>query len=102
MPAVTAMAAFLGLRPVANALGCSCGMTYSRGMGSCARRARLATIAKSSGSSDSSSGCAPLMRSARRSENQYIAKLNATPMAEEQHHAADAAEQAADDDEQAR
>ena len=33
MPSVTQTAACCGLRPVANALGCGVGLTYSRGIG---------------------------------------------------------------------
>ncbi len=45
IPCVTHTAARCGLRPVANALGCISGETYSFGMGMSARRARSATIA---------------------------------------------------------
>ncbi len=42
MPEVTATAACFGLRPVANALGWSLGMTYSLGIGRSARVRQLA------------------------------------------------------------
>ena len=45
MPAVTATTAWSGFRPVAKALGVSSGMMATRGMGSPARWARLATMA---------------------------------------------------------
>jgi hypothetical protein len=44
MPWVTATAACFGLRPVAKALGCWLGETYSLGMGMPARSASLLTI----------------------------------------------------------
>ena len=45
MPCVTQTAAWSGLRPVANALGCISGDTYSLGIGMSARWARSSTIA---------------------------------------------------------
>jgi len=45
IPAVTATAAWCGLRPVAKALGCWAGDTYSRGMGIRARSVRSRTTA---------------------------------------------------------
>jgi len=68
MPWVTATAAFSGLRPVANALGCGLGETYSRGMGMPARSARPRTIWYSSGNSASVTGTAPAARMAILSE----------------------------------
>jgi hypothetical protein len=68
MPSVTTTAAWLGLRPVANAFGCGLGDTYSRGMGIPARAASRRTIRCSSGNSASLTGTAPDARMAILSE----------------------------------
>ena len=67
-PSVIASAACCGVRPVAKALGCSPGVTYSRGIGMPARAASSRAVACTRGESASSSGCARLRRSAMRSE----------------------------------
>ncbi len=67
---MTATAAWFGLRPVANAFGCSDGVRYSRGIGMPAAVDSSRTIRCSSSASSSASGCARLARSAIRSENQ--------------------------------
>ncbi len=77
-PSVTATAALLGLRPVANAFGCSDEITKSRGIGMPARPASSSTSSYTVGASSRASGCARLILSAIRSENQNIAKLKAT------------------------
>ena len=69
-PSVTATAACCGLRPVANAFGCSDGMVYSRGAGTWARHARSCTIASSSGIMPGTTGWARPAFSANLSENQ--------------------------------
>jgi hypothetical protein len=68
MPSVTATAAFCGLRPVANALGCIVGETYRRGIGWFARCASSRTIAYSCGACASETGCARMERRAILSE----------------------------------
>ena len=56
MPSVTATAACRGLRPVANALGCGVGLTYSRGIGWLAACDSSRTIWYSAGNSASLTG----------------------------------------------
>ena len=64
-PSVTATAACSGLRPVAKALGCISGDTYSRGIGIPARSERSRMTAKYSGMRASSAGTARAARMAR-------------------------------------
>ncbi len=78
---MTATAECCGLRPVANAFGCCEGIRYRRGTGIRARAEMSSTSATRSGASPGSSGRARLIRSAMRSENQNIAKLNASAIA---------------------
>ena len=79
MPVVTATTALVGLRPVAKALGCSCGATATTGIGRPARWRRRSTIRYSSGASASVTTLAPYIRSTRRSEKKYITKLKRLP-----------------------
>ena len=79
MPVVTATTALLGLRPVAKALGCSCGATATTGMGSPARWRSRSTMRYSSGAWASVTTWAPYIRSTSRSEKKYITKLNRLP-----------------------
>ena len=64
-----------GLRPVANALGCSWGATATVGMGSPPAWRRRSTIRYSSGASRSLTGCAPYIRSTILSDQKYIPKF---------------------------
>ena len=80
MPVVTATTALLGLRPVAKALGCSCGATATTGMGSPARWRSRSTIRYSSGACASVTTWARYIRSTSRSEKKYMTKLNRLPM----------------------
>ena len=68
MPSVTATAAFSGLRPVANALGCCVGLTYNRGIGCPALSDNSRTIAYNCGACCSVIGLAFIDRSASLSE----------------------------------
>ncbi|MNG06920.1 hypothetical protein D3C84_901950 [compost metagenome] len=70
MPVVAATAACSGLRPVANAFGCSSWITYTRGIGICARCASSATMLYSSGAVRASTSCALYMRNTILSEFQ--------------------------------
>ncbi len=70
MPVVTATAAWLGLRPVANAFGSGRSMMYSEGIGIPARPARSRTMRSTWGASPGCIGRAPLALSAMRSLNQ--------------------------------
>ena len=69
-PVVTATAAFCGLRPVANALGCASSITNTRGIGRPARPASSATRWKRSGALLRSTSWAPYIDSTMRSEFQ--------------------------------
>ena len=71
MPAVTATAAWSGLRPVAKALGWRSGVTYSFGIGRSASAVSSRTMRYSSGISASVTGCARAALMAMVSENQY-------------------------------
>ena len=68
MPSVAHTAACRGLRPVANALGCAVGETYSRGIGWRAEVASSRTMRYIAGCSASLTGRAPIERSAILSE----------------------------------
>ena len=99
---MTATAECFGLRPVANAFGCSRRDQVEARDGIRARVARSSTSATSSGASPGSSGRARLILSAMRSENQYIARLKTTAISEERDDPAGAADEPADRDEERR
>jgi hypothetical protein len=70
-PCVTATAACLGLRPVANALGTSVGMTATRGFGRSDMAQRRSTMSCSSGASSRLTTFAPEALRASLSEVKY-------------------------------
>ena len=69
-PVVTATAACLGSRPVANALGASSWMTYSRGLGRPPAMQSPSTMLWSRGYSSTEAGWARLMARAIESDFQ--------------------------------
>ncbi len=75
IPSVTHTTAFSGLRPVAKALGWSCGATATVGIGSPARWRSRSTIPYSSGSSAAVTVRAPYARSTIPAEPQYMKKF---------------------------